>query len=195
MPKRTRRQAPAPLLEWVPPLARQSQARRRSILLFVGIGTGLVGVTATLDFMVRPAPRLVWNASASAPVGLWSIVPDAPIRRGDMVLAHVPATIRPLSASRHYIPANVPLLKRIAAQNGDAVCAMEEQLYVNGEPVAKRLVHDRAGRILPRWEGCEMLRGGRLLLLMDRPDSFDSRYFGPVGADAIIGKATPLWLH
>lgn len=195
MRKRLRPGASAPLLEWVPPLARKIRARRLPILVLVGIGTGLMATTATLDFLIRPEPRLVWNVSASAPVGLWSIAPDVPLRQGDMVLARMPQGARELAAARHYIPANVPLLKRIAARNGDEVCALGGRIYVNGDPVAKRLTHDRAGRILPQWEGCELLRSGRLLLLMDRPDSFDSRYFGPVARTAIIGKATPLWLR
>ncbi|MFX4083484.1 S26 family signal peptidase [Sphingobium yanoikuyae] len=195
MRKRLRPSTPVPLLEWVPPLGRQSRIDSRSIFLLIGIGASLMTATAMLDYWIRPAPRLVWNASASAPTGLWRITPDVPLGRGDMVLARTPASVRQLAATRRYIPANVPLLKRIAARNGDDVCSLGDRIYVNGDPVAKRLHHDRAGRILPRWEGCELLRGGRLLLMMDRPDSFDSRYFGPVDSDAIIGKATPLWLR
>ncbi len=189
------RPVPAPLLDWDPPLARQLRRCRRPILLAGGIGLALIGITATLDFAIRPAPRLVWNASASAPIGLWRIHPESPLRAGDMVLAHTPDYVRQLAASRRYIPANVPLVKRIAAQGGDDVCAVGATIFVNGRPVAERLTHDRAGRPLPRWHGCEMLRDGRVLLLMDRPDSFDGRYFGPVSEAAIIGKATPLWLR
>lgn len=189
------RPVPTPLLDWDPPLARQLRRRRRPILIAGGIGLALIGIAATLDFAIRPAPRLVWNASASAPIGLWRIHPDSPLRTGDMVLAHTPDSVRELAASRHYIPANVPLVKRIAAQGGDDVCAVGETIFVNGSPVAERLTHDRAGRPLPRWHGCEMLRDGRVLLLMDRPESFDGRYFGPVSETAIIGKATPLWLR
>ena len=195
MPKRPRRQAPAPLLEWVPPLTRQSRFRRRPILLLITIGTGLMGAATALDYLICPAPRLVWNASASAPIGLWRVHPGVPLARGDMVLAHMPARVRQLAASRHYIPANVPLLKRIVARDGDDVCALGDAIYVNGAPVAKRLVRDRIGRILPGWVGCETLGGGRLFLLMDRADSFDSRYFGPLEPEAIIGKANPLWLR
>ena len=187
--------APAPLLEWVPPLTRQSRFRRRPILLLITIGTGLMGAATVLDYLICPAPRLVWNASASAPIGLWRVHPGVPLARGDMVLAHMPARVRQLAASRHYIPANVPLLKRIVARDGDDVCALGDAIYVNGAPVAKRLVRDRMGRILPGWVGCETLGGGRLFLLMDRADSFDSRYFGPLEPEAIIGKANPLWLR
>lgn len=195
MRKPPRPAAPAPLLDWQPPLAREVGRRRRPILLATAFGLALMGLSTGLLRNEQTSPRLVWNVSASAPIGLWHIHPNAPLRAGDMVLAHTPSSVRKLAADRHYIPANVPLLKRIAAQTGDAVCALGNHIFVNGDPVATRLRHDRAGRPLPWWEGCERLRGGRLLLLMERPDSFDGRYFGPVGRAAIIGKATPLWLR
>lgn len=195
MRKRSDRPAPVPLFAWDSLLAQQVRRRRRPILIAANIGLALLGLAAALDFSIRPAPRLVWNASASAPIGLWRIHPDVRLRTGDMVLAHTPASVRLLAASRRYIPSNVPLVKRIAARDGDDVCAIGATLFINGRPVAERLDADRRGRVLPWWEGCEMLRDGRVLLLMERADSFDGRYFGPIDEDQIIGKATPLWLR
>ncbi len=160
-----------------------------------GLGLALLGASAALDFAIRPAPRVIWNASASAPVGLWRVHPEAPIRTGAMVLARTPASVPRLAAMRHYLPANVPLLKRVAARDGDDVCALGRHIMINGRRVAVRRAADRQGRALPWWRGCERLRGGRLFLLMDAPDSFDVRYFGPVDEAAVIGTATPLWLR
>lgn len=185
----------APLLEWHPPLARQLRARRRPLIIAGGIGLALLGLAATLDFAVRPAPRIIWNASASAPIGFWRIHPGARGRTGDMVLAWTPESVRQLAASRRYLPANVPLLKRIAARDGDEVCALGYEIFVNGRWIAGRRTADRRGRPLPWWSGCEHLRDGRVFLLMDAPDSFDGRYFGPINETAIIGKAVPLWLR
>lgn len=44
-----------------------------------------------------------------------------------MVLTHTPGNVRRLAAHRRYIPANVPLMKRIAAQGGDDVCAVTDE--------------------------------------------------------------------
>ena len=53
---------------------------------------------------------------------------------------------------------------------------------------------DRRGRSLPVWKGCRTLRAGEVFLLnANVPDSFDGRYFGPVSATAITGRAEPLW--
>lgn len=182
----------APLLQGLPPLAHQ---RRRPILVTGGIGLALIGMAAMLDVSIRPAPRIIWNASASAPIGFWRIDPHTRFRTGDMVLARTPEAVRELAAERRYIPANVPLLKRIVARGGDDVCALGREVFVNGERVATRFAADRRGRPLPWWSGCELLRGGRVFLLMDAPSSFDGRYFGPIDEDAVIGKAVPIWLR
>jgi conjugative transfer signal peptidase TraF len=155
------------------------------------LGLGLIGL-ATL---ARPAPWLVWNASASAPIGLYRVLPGKPAR-GDLVLVHTPESVRQLAAERGYLAANVPLVKRVVAAAGDVVCAAGDAISINGRVVAERLARDRLGRPLPSWSGCHLIDGGEAFLLMEgRADSFDSRYFGPIPAAAIIGRLAPLWVE
>jgi conjugative transfer signal peptidase TraF len=189
---------PVPLPRWEPLLARERHAyrrRRRPIIAFGGLGLTLLGLAVVLDRDIRPAPRLIWNASASAPIGLWHIDPGARVSAGDMVLAKTPAGVRSLVAERHYIPATVPLLKRVAAVEGDIVCATDKRILIGGHLAAVRLATDPQDRPMPWWNGCRPLGRGRFFLLNAAPDSFDSRYFGPVDRSAIIGSATPLWLR
>ena len=141
-----------------------------------------------------PEIRLLWNVSASAPVGLYRVEPRMSPRRGEMVALRLPAGWRDLAARRHYLPANVPLLKRVAGTAGDQICATGEQVFVNGSPVARRLAEDREGRPLPWWQGCEVLRANEYFLLMsNHPASFDGRYFG-VTRSGVIGRARPIWV-
>jgi conjugative transfer signal peptidase TraF len=140
-----------------------------------------------------PLPRLVWNASASAPIGLYAVSPGTAVARGDMVIARMPARWRDLAARRRYIPVNVPLVKRVAAGAGDRVCAIRGRVGVNGRAVAVQHHVDGRGRIMPRWHGCMTLSGDAVFLLMDAPDSFDGRYFGPSKRSDIIGRAHLLW--
>lgn len=173
---------------------RAERRRRRMCLMLGGICAILVvvlGATAAMP----PRPRLLWNASASAPIGLWRVLPGTSARRGDMVIARLEEPWRGLAARRHYLPANVPLIKRVAAEPGDRICAFEAWVFVEGRLVATRRRTDGAGRPLPWWQGCRTLRNGAMLLLMDDPASFDGRYFGPVEAHALVGKAVPLWLR
>lgn len=143
---------------------------------------------------VTPAPRLVWNASASAPPGLYVVAPHVPVHSGDMVIANPPPAARRLAAERRYLPEDVPLVKRIAAGPGDVVCATGTEIHIDGRLAARRLFTDPRGRTLPWWTGCERLVAGRYLLLMTAvPTSFDGRYFGPTSARDIIGRAWLLW--
>ncbi len=150
-----------------------------------------VALLATL--VAPPRPHLVWNVSASAPVGLYRVEPAAELRRGDRVVARLPARWRGLAARRHYLPANVPLVKRVAGVPGDRVCARGRRLSINGRRVAQRLRRDGSGRPLPAWQGCVTLGAGRYLLLLPAPGSFDGRYFGISDGSDIIGRAHLLW--
>lgn len=111
-----------------------------------------------------------------------------------MVIAPLAEPYRSLAATRHYLPANVPLVKRVAAMPGDRVCARGNLIFVNGRPVAARLRFDAHSRAMPWWHGCLRLRATQLLLLMtDSPASFDGRYFGASDRGHLIGRAHALW--
>lgn len=181
----------APLLAWGEAL-RAAKLRRRRLekrIAITAIGMAIVLGSAAFP----PAPRLVWNASASARIGLYAVSPGTPAEPGDMVIARVPEPWRRLAATRRYLPMNVPLVKRVAAAAGDEVCAFGQEIFVNGRWIAERLVADGAGRPMPLWSGCIRLRGRQLFLLMDAPASFDGRYFGVTEGRDIIGKARLLW--
>jgi conjugative transfer signal peptidase TraF len=155
-------------------------------------GATVFSVLATSATLV-PTPRLIWNASASVPIGFYWRVAGAP-SRGDLVLARAPLWARRLAAERHYLPINVPIVKQVAAVAGDVVCASGDAVSIDGRLVAHRLASDRMGRPLPQWEGCETLGAGEFFLLMaDVPDSFDGRYFGVTERRDIIGRLVPLW--
>lgn len=163
---------------------------RRGVVMMAVLGIAALGAGE----IAHPMPRLVWNASASAPVGFYRVEPPAKIKRGDFVLAWLPGAARQLAAARNYLPANVPLVKRVAALTGDTVCSEHAQVTINGVVAATELGVDSNGRSLPHWYGCQTLGQNKVFLLMvGTPDSFDGRYFGPVASRAIIGKLLPLW--
>ncbi|WP_294059907.1 S26 family signal peptidase [Sphingomonas sp.] len=191
MIRRSTAGADAPLLAWGDAL-RAAKARRRKLnrrMTAVAVGSVVLLGSAVLP----PAPRLVWNASASAPTGLYAVAPGSLAEPGDMVIARVPEPFRRLAATRRYLPMNVPLVKRVAAAAGDEVCALRQEIFVNGRSVARRQVTDGTGRIMPTWSGCVRLRGRQLFLLMDAPASFDGRYFGVTEGAEVMGKARLLW--
>lgn len=181
----------APLLAWGE--ARHSHRQRELQRLRLAILGGAALVLLAVPAVYGPAPRLVWNASASAPIGLYWVWPgDAPAR-GEMAIAWAPPRWRALAAERHYLPANVPLVKRVAALRGDLVCASGPEVSVNGVRVATRLPRDPSGRALPWWQGCRRLLGQEYLLLTDAPGSFDGRYFGISSGRDLVGRARLIW--
>jgi len=184
-----------PLFRWGEDLRRgrdERRASRRSLVL-VSICTVIVmALLATL--LWPPRPLLVWNASASSPTGLYLVQAPGRVGVGDMVIAWLPDGARRLGAERHYIPANVPLVKRVAAVAGDRACAVGEALFVNGRLEALRRSHDPAGRRMPWWTGCETLRDGELFLLTPGAGAaFDGRYFGITRPSHVVGAARLIW--
>lgn len=191
MSRRTQRGVDAPLLAWGDAL-RAAKVRRRKLGRRIAV-TAAGGAVVLASAMFPPAPRLVWNTSASAPIGLYAVSPGGLAEPGDMVIARVPAPFRRLAATRRYLPMNIPLVKRVAAAAGDEVCAFGREIFVNGRWIAERRVADRAGRPMPIWSGCVRLRGRQLFLLMDAPASFDGRYFGVTEGVDVVGRAQLLW--
>ena len=143
---------------------------------------------------LHPPISLLYNPSASVARGWYLIVPTARLEVGMLVIARLPLWAARLAAARDYLPIKVPIIKRIAARGSEHVCEKAGILSIEGRPVARALTADSAGRPLPAWRGCRDLRANEFLLLGEgAADSYDSRYFGPVLASAIRGRAIPLW--
>lgn len=176
-------------------LARWSRALRddRARLRRRAIPLALLGMGLAVTIALPPKPLLVWNASASAPIGLYSVARADGVEPGEMVIAWAPARDRRLAAERRYLPLGVPLVKRVAAIAGDEVCALGQEIFINGRWTAERRIGDARGRPLPWWTGCLRLHGGQLFLLMNNPASFDGRYFGVTEGADVVGRARLIW--
>ncbi|CAH0357279.1 MAG: S26 family signal peptidase [Sphingobium sp.] len=191
MSGRRTRTADAPLLAWGDALRAKAKQRTRRARYVAAVSiTTLVVLASTA---LPPTPRLVWNASASAPIGLYWVEPGVDLERGDMVVARLSDGVRQMAARRRYLPMNVPLVKRVAAVAGDEVCALGKHIFLNGHRIAERRAMDAKGRAMPRWSGCRRLRGHQIFLMLDAPASFDGRYFGVTQGVDVIGKARLLW--
>jgi conjugative transfer signal peptidase TraF len=140
-------------------------------------------------------PVLIYNASGSAPLGLYYRERRMP-SRGELVIFKPPPGIEQLIMAHDVMPVPVPLLKQIAATDGDEICRSNEPvgaISINGKVVAEVLDEDPRRLPLPSWEGCMRLVDGEYFLLQPHPRSFDSRYFGRVLRCDILGVAHPLW--
>lgn len=156
-----------------------------------GLCFGAMTVALSLIAM-EPPPRLVWNATASAPPGWWAIKPDAPLEVGDWALVRPAADLASVLATRGYLPPGVPLLKQVVAGPGQSVCRRGREVRIDGRLAGVALARDRRDRPLPAWSGCRRLARGEIFVMNAAPDSFDGRYFGPSRRRDVVGRAEPL---
>lgn len=167
---------------------------RHSLRFGVLAGAGAALAALVLPALHRPQLRLVWNASASVPLGLYGIELNATPRVGDLVAVRPSPALTRFMAERRYVEANALLVKPVAALAGTTFCRTKMRVTLDGRAVATALPRDRFDRPLPRWSGCRRLARNELVLIAPALGvSFDSRYFGPVDRAQVIGRAIPLW--
>jgi conjugative transfer signal peptidase TraF len=154
---------------------------------FTTIGVGLSG-------LIHPVPKVIWNASASVPIGLYAIHPADVLYVTELVVVKPPEPLASFLAERRYLPEGVPLLKRILALPGQRVCRGDLTITVDGIVMGDALDRDSRGRKLPVWQGCHAIEAGEVFLMnWQSEDSLDGRYFGFLSASTIVGRADPLW--
>lgn len=158
-------------------------------LALVGISIPVVAIIVASSFDLPT--KLVYNASVSAPIGLYWI-DQGSVFRGDTVLIRLSEQVRDLFETRQYLPRNVPLIKRVVGIDGDIICREGQEILINNATAAVALIEDDQGRKLPVWSGCTTLGPDSFFLLQSHPKSFDGRYFGPVDRALIIGRARKL---
>jgi conjugative transfer signal peptidase TraF len=150
----------------------------------------LCAATATSSIWARRT--LLINGTASEPLGLYARV-EAAAGAGRIVAFNAPPAAFPYADHHLSYLHQVPMLKTVAGVAGDRVCTSAGRLMINGRDLAPIVAFDREGRALPHWIDCRVLRPGEVFVFSGRvPNSFDSRYFGPVPAASILGVYAPL---
>lgn len=156
------------------------------------IGFGVVSLVAPA--FLQPHRMIVWNASASVPVGLYLLEKTDERYVSELVAVVPPEPLATFLAAGNYLPRGVPMLKHVLALPGQTVC--RDGLVVTVDKVAVGLARerDRRGRSLPVWQGCRVVAEDALFLMNSRSaDSLDGRYFGPLPRSAVTGRAHPVW--
>jgi conjugative transfer signal peptidase TraF len=164
--------------------------KRTIVILCMDIGLAALLIPLAIPNRVQ----LVYNPSDSVPRGWYRIGPADSLQVGSIVLARLPAPAAVLAAQRDYLPAGIPLLKRIGAVAPQRVCVDGTSVRIDDVAVAAVMGTDGRGRPLSGWPQCRRLAHGELFLLSNtNPASFDSRYFGTIRASDVIGGAQPIW--
>ncbi len=160
---------------------------------------GLVTATALAALGVgypglAPMPiKLIWNASASAPIGFYAIAPADALEVPELVAVLPPAPLGQFMTARGYVGQGLPMLKRVLGLPGQRICRTGLTITVDGAEMGEALKRDRMGRAMLVWQGCRIIAQSEIFLMNSGVrDSFDGRYFGPLPATAVIGRAIPL---
>jgi conjugative transfer signal peptidase TraF len=164
---------------------------RRAIVVTMLAGAAMIAAPTWITF----PPRLIWNASASVPVGLYRVEPIARLDVADLVVVMPPEPMAAFLSERGYLPRGMPLIKRVLALAGTTVCRRGAEIVAYDMSYGYVRERDNRGRKLPEWQGCAVVSEGEAFLMnWDAADSFDSRYVGPLPIASIVGRAVPVWI-
>jgi conjugative transfer signal peptidase TraF len=157
------------------------------------LAAGALSIAALSLATVREfSPLLVWNASASAPIGLYRIDGDSLPQIDDLVLVRPDPALELFLSGRGYLPPSIPLIKRVAALSGAEICRRDETIFIDRIRVADALSIDSLDRQMPVWSGCFTLNSDEVFLLNRHEKSLDGRYFGATKISNVTGVALPI---
>jgi conjugative transfer signal peptidase TraF len=163
---------------------------RAAIILMTALSSITLGSSTFVDLPTM----LIWNASASVPIGLYAVQSPDNLDITDLVVVRPPALIAEFMSDRGYLPMGVPMLKRVLALPGGIVCRYGGDITAYVMPVGYARDRDSTGRKMPVWQGCRSIGEDEVFLMnFDVPDSVDDRYFGPFPRSSIIGRVQPVW--
>jgi conjugative transfer signal peptidase TraF len=164
--------------------------RSRTVIILMTFA----GVALVLSTMGEATPAYIWNVSKSVPVGLYQLQPASGLAVTELVAVRPPEPLATFLDLNGYLPIGIPMLKRVLALPGQAVCRKGLTISVDGIDMGDALSRDSRGRPLPAWQGCHSVEPDELFLMnWQSEDSLDGRYFGFVPSSSVIGKALPLW--
>jgi conjugative transfer signal peptidase TraF len=165
---------------------------RRSILACALAGVGVLALACSQGH----APVYMWNASASVPLGLYSLHPTRVRYVGELVAVLPPDPLAIFLDDRRYLPRGVPMLKHVLALPGQIVCRVGRSIFVDAIAIGDARERDSRGRPLPVWEGCRVIADDEVFLMnWHSADSLDGRYFGPISSSAVLARAQPVWIE
>src|SRR3546814_15417419 len=91
-----------------------------------------------ISMWINPPPKLIWNASASVPIGFYTVRPASDLRIGALAVAQPPDDVAVFLSTGGYLPLGLPLIKPVAALPGPHRCRHALALPLDGKTVGAR---------------------------------------------------------
>jgi conjugative transfer signal peptidase TraF len=156
--------------------------------------TAIAATSLLLSTVGGTTPLYIWNASNSVPIGLYRVQPATRLAVTELVAVQPPDLLAAFLDLNGYLPIGVPMLKRVLALPGQTVCRNGLTITVDGIEIGDAQERDGRGRPLPVWHGCRVIADDDVFVMnWQSADSLDGRYFGPLPASAVVGRAAPVW--
>lgn len=154
----------------------------------------IIGCVSTLFFIFlgvnNAQPKVIFNFTPSIPLGVYLVTDNQSFAKGDVLVFAPPESVETIVQNRKWlVKKRGYLLKPIVAVSGDFVCIENNHFYVNNSDFGEVKSHDKEGRDLPDYHFCGTVSTGTFFVGVQKSDSFDSRYFGPIKDTQIIGVA------
>ena len=108
--------------------------------------TYFVGVSFAVATFIPTPTKLIWNVTASAPIGFYTVEPADPIEVPELVAVMPPEPLADFMVERGYVRRGVPLLKRVLGVAGQRICRLRSTITVDGIEMGEALERDRIGR-------------------------------------------------
>jgi signal peptidase I len=176
--------------------------RRRALEWLITIVVSIAAVVAIQAWLVKPYVVPSGSMENTVKTGDRVFVNRLvfhlrPIHRGDIIVFRGPTSLN-----------HIVLLKRVIGLPGDILSLQDNRIYVNGRPIDEPYIRRFSGAPEPTDPGpgpeawslqqpYKVPPGTYFMMGDNRTDSEDSRFWGPIARDAIIGRVFfiywPLW--
>lgn len=133
--------------------------------------------------LVPKTKRYFINTTTSLPLGIYQLSNNI-LAQGETVVFQKPSVLSNLKKS--WLIKDGVFIKKITAVPGDKICTENNRLVINDVEIGLIKSKDRNGDLLPsivKHQFCRKLSGGEFWTGTNHPNSFDSRYYGPIQAE------------
>jgi conjugative transfer signal peptidase TraF len=151
-----------------------------SVIIIFGLGLALkryhFGVT--------------YQETTSMPEGWYLYYPiTKKLKLGDVVLFNPPKFAEKIMIKHNWIGPNMPMMKHVMAVPGDFVCIKNNAVYIQHKKIGPVYMDYAKRKALPHLHLCGILPDNEFMLMSTLiPNSFDSRYFGPIKRNKIFAR-------
>lgn len=172
----------------------QDEARRRGIVrhgnthrlraslvlvvAFVALWLGSAALISAILVRTYEVPSASMSPTIKPNTRVSALLLDTSAHRGDILVFHAPPQVQSIGL------APTALIKRAVAIGGDTVkCCQRDRIVINGQPMTEPYAMGPQPPFGP-----VKVPVGRLFVLGDnRSDSQDSKFYGPISTDLVVG--------